>query len=171
MRQMQHPGPALEPRVLVEQSSATVEFRVLLPANTDLLNGLGDALAENEIRSAGIRLAGGVLSECRFVTGIPDPTGFRIATHSPANDLAGPVLLISGGAILGVDERGRSRIHCHAMFVGGDGEVRSGHILPGSCPIAEHGFDVWVTPTGAAQFESRFDDETNFPLMHPARAE
>jgi len=166
---MQHPGPALEPRVLVEHSPVGAEYRVSLPVGIDLLDGLSVTLAALGIRSAGIRLAGGVLSHCRFVTGIPDPTGFRIATHSPANDLAGPVLIISGGAILGVDERARSRIHCHAMFTGGDGDLRSGHLLPRSCPVAEPGFPVWVTPTGAAGFESCFDEETNFHLMHPAR--
>ena len=170
MRLMQHPGPVLEPRLLIEHAADVTEFRVALPIATDLLDGLSVALAAKGIRSAGIRLAGGVLSRCRFVTGIPDPTGFRIATHSPAIDLAGPVLIVSGGAILGVDERDRSRIHCHAMFTGGDGEVRSGHLLPRSCPIAEPRFLVWVTPTGTARFESRFDEETNFPLMHPAPA-
>ena len=166
---MRHPGPVHEPRVVVEQSPAHPEFRVSLPAGADLLDGLCDALVAKGIRSAGIRLSGGVLSGCRFVTGVPDPTGFRIATHSPANDLAGPVLLLSGGAIVGIDEQGRSRAHCHAMFIGRDGEVRSGHLLPGSCPIAEHDLEVWVTPTGEARFETRFDDETNFPLMHPGR--
>ena len=166
---MRHPGPVNEPRIIVEQSPVQPEFRVTLSMGADLLEGLCEVLAKQSVHSAGVRLSGGLLSYCRFVTGVPDPSGFRIATHSPANDLAGPVLLISGGAIVGIDERGESRAHCHAMFVGRDGEVRSGHLLPGSCPIAEQAIELWVTPTGEARFETRFDDETNFPLMHPGR--
>ena len=174
MRQMQHPGPALEPRILVEQSRAVPELRVRLPIGADLLVGIGHALVACGVLSAGIRLAGGILAQCRFVTGIPDPTGFRIATHSPANELAGPVLLICGGAVLGIDEAGCSHVHCHALFAaqnpsGQAAEVRSGHLVPGACPVAGSGLEVWVTPTGDARFESRFDEETNFPLMHPGR--
>ena len=166
---MDHPGPVNEPRIVVEQSPYHPEYRVMLPAGVDLLDGLCEALAAQGVRSAGVRLSGGVLSHCRFVTGVPDPSGFRIATHSPANDLAGPVLLISGGAIVGIDAHEHIRAHCHAMFVGRGGEVRSGHLLPGSCPIDEQGIEMWVTPTGEARFETQFDDETNFPLMHPGQ--
>ena len=169
MRRMHHPGPALEPRIVVEESSLHPEFRVVLATGADLLDGISEALARTDARSAGIRFAGGLLASCRFVTGVLDPTGFRIATHSLPNDLEGPVLLLSGGAILGIDEQGQSCVHCHAMFIDRDGEVRSGHLIPGACPIAERDVEVWVTSTGKARFEVRFDDETNFPLMHPGR--
>tara|TARA_B100000686_G_C16698991_1_gene922229 strand:- start:753 stop:1259 length:507 start_codon:yes stop_codon:yes gene_type:complete len=166
---MRHPGPALEPRVVVEKSPLNAEFRVVLATGTDLLDGISEALARTNARSAGIRFASGLLASCRFVTGVPDPTGFRIATHSLPNDLVGPVLLLSGGAILGIDERGQPCVHCHAMFIDRDGEVRSGHLIPGACTIAERDVEIWVTSTGKARFEVRFDDETNFPLMHPGR--
>lgn len=170
MTRIRHPGPEKYPRVLVEASAPAAEFRLGLAGGQDLLTGLETALSARGVTSATVALAGGTLAPFTFVTGIADPTGFRIATHSEPVRLAGPVLLIAGAAIFGHDEDGARKTHCHAVLCDAEGRVRGGHVVAGGCMIGEEGLAVWVTPTGAAAFEVAFDDETNFPIFHPARA-
>ncbi len=171
MRAIRHPGPPLEPRLLTARSDTSQEFAIELGAGADLLATLADALERLGVDTAGIRFAGGNLDRIGFVTGVIDPTGYRIATHSAPAYLEGPILLIGGSAILGRESAERLRLHCHAAFVAADGAARSGHLLPGCCPVGTGGARAFVTSTGNAQFAVVFDAETNFPLMQPvARA-
>lgn len=170
MTLIRHPGPERYPRVLVEASAPAAEFRLGLAAGQDLLTGLESALGARGVAGATVALAGGTLAPFSFVTGVPDPTGFRIATHSEPVRLAGPVLLIAGTAIFGHDQEGARKTHCHAVLCDAEGGVRGGHVVAGGCMIGGDGLAAWVTTTGAAAFEVAFDGETNFPIFHPARA-
>ena len=170
MTRIRHPGPELLPRMLVQASAPTGEYRIGLAAGQDLLCGLETELTARGVASATVALAGGTLAPFTFVTGVLDPSGLRIATHPDPVRLVGPVLLIAGAAIFGHDEDGAGKIHCHAVLCDAQGGVRGGHVVAGGCMIGGEGLAAWVTPTGAAAFEVAFDDETNFPIFHPARA-
>jgi predicted DNA-binding protein with PD1-like motif len=168
LRAIRHPGPPLEPRLLAARSDSSGEFAIELGAGADLLATLADALERLGVDTAGIRFAGGYLDRIGFVTGVIDPTGYRIATHSAPTDLEGPIVLIGGSAILGRGSAERLQLHCHAAFAAADGAARSGHLLPGRCPVGGGGARAFVTSTGSAHFAVVFDPETNFPLMQPA---
>lgn len=170
MRAIRHPGPPIEPRLLAAHSDTSSEFAIELAVGADLLATLADVIERLGVESAGIRFAGGNLDRIGFVTGVPDPTGYRIATHSAPTYLDGPIVLIGGSAILGRESAERLRLHCHAAFVAADGAVRSGHLLPGCCPVGAGSARAFVTSTGNARFAVVFDAETNFPLMQPVAA-
>ncbi|MSP50863.1 MAG: DUF296 domain-containing protein [Alphaproteobacteria bacterium] len=169
MRLLRHPGPAAQQRILVEPSAAAAEFAVELEAGADLLGAFDDILAARGIEGAAIRFAGGILDRIGFVTGVPDATGYRIATHSAPTRTGGPVMLLAGSAIFGRVDPKTFRTHCHAVFVLPGGEVRSGHLLGGECPVAIPGARAFVTSTGTSHFQVAFDSETNFALFEPRR--
>jgi predicted DNA-binding protein with PD1-like motif len=171
MRQVTHPGAPLEPRILTQTNGEDApgrEFFVRLPAGEDIFYSLTDMLAAHGISTAGVRIIDGAFKAFSFCTGVPDPTGYRVATFSETKVPPCPVELIAGNIIAGLDEDGASKTHCHAVFVDRDGGQYVGHLLPGDCTIGPGGATVWVTDTGDACLQVRFDTETNFPIFHPA---
>lgn len=166
-REVQHPGSVIEPRILATASTADRELRVFLPPGCDLLDGLAAKMRQLGISTAGVRLAGGDFDAFSFYTGVPDPTGARVATFSAPHAPALPVTLVIANAVIGLDENGQIKSHCHAVFLDGDGKSRGGHLIPGACRIGRGGLVAWVTATGDAQLKVRHDPETNFPIFHP----
>ena len=102
-----------------------------------------------------------------FMTGRPDDSGPRAATHAGPWTLKGPLTLLGGGAIIGLDAEDQPVVHCHALFAGPDGTVRGGHMLAGKCPIAEPGLVALACCPSGAGFKIALDRETNFPIFHP----
>jgi predicted DNA-binding protein with PD1-like motif len=171
-RRVTHPGAEIEPRVLSQVAAEPGrELRLNLPEGTDILNGLGEILKAEGITTAGVRLGGGSFKKFSFYTGVVDPTGNRVATFSDPNFPALPVNLVIANVMIGIGEDGEARSHCHAIFLDGDGNRRGGHLIPGECIIGPGGLVAWATSGGTADLKVRYDPETNFPLLHPAKAE
>jgi predicted DNA-binding protein with PD1-like motif len=168
-RRVEHPGEAIEPRVLTEISEAGEDLRLVLPEGADLLNGLCAALNDLGISTAGVRLGGGSFAKFSYYTGYEDPTGYRVATFSPPHFPACPVHLSIANIIVGLDEAGGAKSHCHAIFVDAEGATLGGHLIPGECIIGPGGMVVWATSCGSVDLTERHDSETNFPIFHPAR--
>lgn len=170
-RRVEHPGEPIEPRILSEASEAGIEVRLVLPEGTDLLEGLAAALNGLGIRTAGVRLGGGSFKKFSYYTGVADPTGARVATFSPPNFPALPVSLVIANVIVGLDEEGGTRSHCHAVFLDAEGVKKGGHLIPGQCIVGPGGLVAWATSGGQADLQVRHDPETNFPIFHPAGAQ
>jgi predicted DNA-binding protein with PD1-like motif len=166
-REVQHPGPPMDPRILSLSAGAGREFRLFLPAGADLLEGLAETMLSLGVSTAGVRLSGGQFDAFSFYTGVEDPTGARVATFSPPHNPLLPVTLVIANVIIGLDENEQLKSHCHAAFLDGDGSVLGGHLIPGKCRIGAGGLVAWVTTSGEAQLKVRHDPETNFPIFHP----
>lgn len=171
LRQVKHPGSEIFPRILVEGAPADKEFCLVLPAGADFFDHLSRSLRTCGSVSAGVRIIHASFEKFEFVTGVVDPTGYRVATFSETKFPRCPVDLISGNVIVGLEEDGSSKTHCHAVFVDCDGNIHAGHLLPGKCILGPKGAQVWATSSGAACHQVKFDAETNFPIFHPAHVD
>ncbi len=167
LRAVDHPGIAIEPRILSTIAPPGRDFRLFLPQDTDLLSGLANSLRHHGIATAGVRLAGGGFKSFSYYTGVEDPTGARVATFSPPHQPALPVTLVIANAIIGLDEDDDPKSHCHAIFIDADGQCHGGHLISGKCIVGASGLIAWVTDSGQAQLKVRHDPETNFPIFHP----
>lgn len=170
MKTLHHPGPVLEPRRLALWATGGCDLRIALAEGADLMEDLVAALYGHGVESAGLVILGGALARVSFMTGRPDESGFRAATHNGPWELEGPLTLIGGGAIFGPDQAGRPLLHCHALFSVPDGRVRGGHLRQGFCPLGPEGLLVLAQALEGAAFKVVHDPETNFPIFHPATA-
>jgi len=168
MRTMTQPGPVQEPRILVETAEAGRNLIIDLPAGSDLLNGLRDALVADGGDGAAIELLGGALDRVHYFTGRPDPTGRRLATYGDPTPIAGPVTLLSGNAIVGKDTEGAPLVHAHAVMADADGRVHGGHLPPGECRVGAGGVRALAVLHGPVVFAVREDPETNYAIFHPS---
>lgn len=168
MREMKQPGPVQSPRILTEICERSRDIFITLPAGTDLLNGLRDAILSSGGRGAGITLLGGRIDRLHYFTGIPDPTGRRLATYGAPTPVDGPIELLSGNAILGEDADGKPLMHGHAVFAEMSGKVHGGHLPPGECPVGAGGVRAIAILHEGAHFAVQDDAETNYSIFHPS---
>lgn len=167
MRYLTHPGSPSEPRQLTQWASAVQDRLIRLPAGADLMQGLTRTLTSAGFAQAGIVLIEGRLARVSFMTGRPDDSGYRVATHNGPWHREGPLTLLGGGAVLGLDENDAPLLHCHAYFADSTGAVAGGHMRPGECPLAGGGLTALACCPSDAGFKVAFDQETNFPIFHP----
>lgn len=170
MKTLRHPGPVLEPRRLALWAQGGCDLRIALPEGADLMAGLVASLDAAGVQSAGLVVLGGILARVSFMTGRPDESGNRAATHNGPWDLDGPLTLIGGGAVFGPDQEDRPLLHCHALFSGPDGRIRGGHLRQGYCPVGSGGAVMLAQALEGAAFKVTHDPETNFPIFHPTTA-
>jgi predicted DNA-binding protein with PD1-like motif len=131
------------------------------------MEGLLAALSDHGLSQAGVVFLHGAFEAVTFMTGRPDNSGQRAATHAGPWTLEGPLTLLGGGAIVGLGADDRPVVHCHALFAGPDGAVRGGHMLAGKCPLDEPGLVALACCPDEAGFKIALDRETNFPIFHP----
>jgi hypothetical protein len=131
------------------------------------MEGLVDALSALGVAQAGVVFLRGDFSRVAFMTGRPDTSGRRAATHAGPWTLDGPLILLGGSAIVGLDGDDRPLVHCHTFFSGPDGAVRGGHMLAGRCPLGDGGLLGLACCPIEAGFKIALDRETNFPIFHP----
>ncbi|MCK6449731.1 MAG: DNA-binding protein [Alphaproteobacteria bacterium] len=167
MRTIRQPGKPARPRVLSVAASSGGELRIVVPEGTDLLNGLARALTGAGVASAAVFLNGGRFARMQYLTGQPCRDGKRVATYGAPTTLVGPVTLLSGNAFLGIDEMGKSIVHCHAVVVDRDGAVHGGHLPPGVCTVGPGGVVALAAALADAALAVRYDAETNYPIFHP----
>lgn len=167
MRQMKQPGPVQSPRILTELCGHSRDVLITLPEGADLLNGLRDAVLSLGGNGAGITLLGGRIDRLHYFTGMPDPSGRRLATYGEPTPLAGPIELLSGNAIVGRDAAGNPLVHGHAVMAEASGKVHGGHLPPGECPVGTGGVRALAVLHDGALFAVREDAETNYSIFHP----
>ena len=167
MRYLTHPGAPSEPRQLTQWASGVQDRIVRLQTGADLMQGLTQALTAAGFTQAGIVLIEGSLARTSFMTGRPDNSGYRVATHNGPWSREGPLTLIGGSAVLGLDESDAPLLHCHAYFADVTGAIAGGHMRSGECPLAAGGLTALACCPSGAGFKVAFDRETNFPIFHP----
>ncbi len=131
------------------------------------MEGLVDALSARGPTQAGVVFLRGTLAAVTFMTGQPDDSGRRAATHAGPWSLEGPLTLLGGCAIVGLGVEDQPVVHCHALFAGPDGGVRGGHLLAGKCPLGDAGLTALTCCPSETGFKIALDRETNFPIFHP----
>lgn len=171
LRTIKQPGRPARPRILSVPAASAGELRLVIAEGADLLGGLSTSLRKAGVVSAAVALAGGRLRRMQYLTGQPCNDGTRVATYGAPTTLEGPVVLISGNAFLGLDQNGLPIVHCHAVMVDREGRVHGGHLPPGACIVGRGGVIVHAAAIADAALAVRHDDETNFPVFHPATME
>jgi hypothetical protein len=131
------------------------------------MDGLVDALSALGLVQAGVVFLRGDFRAISFMTGRPDMSGRRAATHAGPWTLDGPLTLLGGSAIVGLDGEDGPIVHCHTLFSGPEGVVRGGHMLAGRCPLGDRGLLGLACCPVEAGFKIALDRETNFPIFHP----
>ncbi len=167
MRTVKHPGRPARPRLLSVAAGNGGEFRLVLKEGEDLLNGMAAILGRAGVASAAVALVGGRFSRMQYLTGQPCKDGSRVATYGAPTVLEGPVMLLSGNAFLGLDEKGKPIVHCHAVLQDNKGKVHGGHLPPGACIVGKGGAIAHAAALAGAALEVRYDAETNYPVFHP----
>ncbi len=170
MKTLAQPGEALYPRRLSVSAGSGGDWRVSLPAGSDLLNGLAAALSARGIWHAAVSIISGSFAQVSYLTGQPDRSGERVATYGEPTHLAGPVLLLGANAILGVNPQDQPLIHCHAVMVDRDGRLHGGHLPPGAALLDDRGAVALVFALTDGGFKVAYDSETNYPIFHPQTA-
>ena len=82
--------------------------------------------------------------------------------------LSGPITLLSGNAIVGLDAEGAPLVHAHAVMADAEGRVHGGHLPPGECPVGAEGARALAVLHGPVLFAVREDPETNYAIFHPS---
>jgi predicted DNA-binding protein with PD1-like motif len=168
LRTIKQPGRPARPRILSVRAASGGELRLIVPEGADLLGGLVAALRRAGVVSAAVALVGGRFRRMQYLTGQPCNDGTRVATYGAPTTLEGPVGLISGNAFLGLDQNGMPIVHCHAVIVDRKGRVHGGHLPPGACTVGKGGIVAHAAAIADAALAVRHDEETNFPVFHPA---
>ena len=101
MHYLTHPGPAEEPRQLFQWDEGAREIKITISEGEDLMNGLLAAISEIGLSQAGVQLIGGRLAKVSFMTGGPDNSGNRVATHQGPWRIEAPLTLRGGTAPAG----------------------------------------------------------------------
>lgn len=101
------------------------------------------------------------------MTGQRDESGYRVATHCGPWNLEGPLTIVGGTAMIGLDSEGAVMVHCHAVFSDEKGDLTGGHLREGYCPLNQEGLTALGALPKNAGFKVAFDEETNFAIFHP----
>ncbi|WP_312033630.1 MULTISPECIES: PCC domain-containing protein [unclassified Rhodococcus (in: high G+C Gram-positive bacteria)] len=162
--QLEHPGPPAARRV--DAYPATLHhLDTELPAGRSLLPALHDAVFERGFTSAFGELRGGGFTEFDYYIPSICHAGTSVATFSEPRRGHGPAAFVRGGVTIGKRD-GKVFAHCHAMFVGADGIMRAGHLIPDSVLLgAGVRADLYATADVAMTVTP--DPEINFPVFQP----
>lgn len=168
MRLLKHPGRPTQPRRVIAAGRSFGEWRITLPAGTDLVADLGEILAARGTAQAALQLLSGGFSTLRYQGSEPNESGGRVAVYGAARSLEGTATLIGGSGLLGRDEGGWPQLDCHALLVDAEGRLVGGRLLPG-CRVADEGLVVLVAGLAEAGFVATYDEETDATLFQPVK--
>ncbi|WP_280416693.1 PCC domain-containing protein [Nocardia carnea] len=162
--QLEHPGPPAARRV--DDYPATLHhIATELPEGAALLPALHEAVFARGFTSAFGELRGGTFTDFDYYIPSICHAGTSVATFSDPRRGHGPAAFIRGGVTIGKRD-GHVFAHCHAMFVGADGIMRAGHLIPDSVILGAGVLaDLYATADVAMTVTP--DPEINFPVFQP----
>ncbi|ELB92063.1 hypothetical protein Rwratislav_16075 [Rhodococcus wratislaviensis IFP 2016] len=165
---LEHPGPPASQRV--DAYPATLHhIDTELPAGQALLPALHDAVFARGFTSAFGELRGGTFEAFDYYIPSICHAGTSVATFSEPRRGQGPAAFVRGGVTIGKRD-GEIFAHCHAQFVGADGVMRAGHLIPDSVLLGAGVLaDLYATDDVAMTVTP--DPEINFPVFQPQPAQ
>jgi len=111
-------------------------------------------------------LLSGAWERLTFCTGVPDPTGIRVANYA-APECARDCLVIGGSFTIGRGLSSEMLIHCHATFVDTAGALFGGHLIPEQCRIGKQCVGALATLISGFEIAQCDDPETNHQVFQP----
>ena len=165
-RALRHPGPIQPERITALSAPARASFRLEIAANARLDEAIVRPLGALGVESAIFTILSGPWAAIGYCTGVPDPTGHRVATYAAPLDVT-DVLLVAGSATLGLDVQGRPLVHAHGSFVDGSGALRGGHLVPNRCHTGTVPTIAYVTIIEGFAVRQIADPETNHFTYQP----
>lgn len=163
-RVLTQPGPASDPRVVVERCVAR-RLRMQFRAGVPVLSAVAEALAEQQIETAIIEFSSGELSPLVYVIPATSPDAEHAAWYSEPRSPEGRASIEQAVMSFGWDSDDPF-LHCHGIWIDADGRRCGGHLLPERTMFATD-TDATVWAIGGARLERIFDPETNFSLLTP----
>ncbi len=141
---IEHPGPPTPHRV--DPHPTTLHhISAQLPTGAALLPALRELIFDRGFTSAYGELRGGVLEAFDYYIPSVCTAGTHAATFSAPLAGQAPAQFIRGGVTIGRRD-GAVFAHCHAVFVGADGVLRAGHLIPDSVRLGPGvGADLYAT--------------------------
>lgn len=164
MRYIRQPGPVEPQRHLVKPTTA-VPVIIELESGQCVLPGLAAELSKLGATSAYLNVQNAGVHQLEFVMPAPSPDDDHMAWWSDTHTLVDSGRIKEAGLVFGWRDDGPF-IHCHGSWTDQTGQLHAGHMLPDRCILEETAtFIGWLFPD--AQFEGRYDPETNFTLFQP----
>ena len=164
---LQHPGPRLLPRVQTVTTRSTAVHAELSPG-VRLIDGLDEILASTDATCAQVEITGGIFDRISYCVPAECPDGSVVCTFSETREARTPAQLLVGSVTVGFRD-GERFMHCHAVWLDAEGEIRGGHLWPetvvGGVPV----YAVVHPLPGITTVNAR-DPETCMPVFtpHPA---
>lgn len=160
MRQVLHPGPAAQDRIVAAPARGR-EIELEIGPGVPLEHAVARATAEFD--SAWLEIETAAVSALAYV--IPDhsPDAQHVAWYSDTHSFDQPGVIDQLGMIVGA-HRGASFVHGHGLWTPRGGAQAMGHLLARQTVLAEPAVARGVGLHGA-RFERGHDAETNFELF------
>ncbi|MDI6025026.1 DUF296 domain-containing protein [Corticibacterium sp. UT-5YL-CI-8] len=168
MRNIVHPGEAVEPRVLALPCTVR-SLRLTFKPGMPVLDAVTEAFAPLGIESAVVTISGGTFDPLIYVMPAPASDAIHAAwyseTHSPEGRGAIETLTFTYGR-----RDGAPFLHCHGIWHHADASRHAGHLMPHDARFAE-AVDAEVLAVSGAVLDQLDDDETKFKLFTPVPLE
>ena len=166
MRQIKHPGPAVDNTSTALLSNVRIVHAELTEGLT-LLDSVAAALGRFDSDSAVLRLTGGGFSRfCYHLPALSDHPEHAVFFSEKIVDTDAVDLEIA--TITFGHRDGAPWLHCHAIWLAPDGSRRCGHLVPDEILVAS-AIQAEICLIESVRFEVAFDTETNFSLFKPRR--
>lgn len=165
---MVHAGPRQGPRI-VSIPSRHEEHFVDLAAGDDLFACLESALSTYAAPGITVEFVSGGFGHINFVHPAYGPDAAHPMSFTSDFTVPHGAVLRHGAATVG--HRDSSPFcHIHASWTQADGEVRGGHLLPGTV-VGSEGLRLRIFALQDARLTSDFDPETGFAAFAPESAD
>jgi predicted DNA-binding protein with PD1-like motif len=141
------------------------QFKLRLPAGVPVHQAISKALEAENIETAIIEFEAAYLSPLVYVIPAHSPDSEHVAWYSERRKPTGVAQIEHAVMSFGYDN-GAPFLHCHGIWVHGDGFRGGGHLMTEESTFARDAeATVWVV--AGARFERLADTETNFSLLTP----
>lgn len=158
----------LSSRVVSLAGDSVRHYRLDIPQGVSLWEGVSQAFAAREVRSAHLDFMPARLSSVVYFTGAPDPEGKWIARYGSPRHM-GPTLLLGAMGIFGQDQHGMPLLHCHASMRSDSAGLVGGHIDPTQCVVGNAGLRIYVSESIEIGFRAKLDATSGMHVFHPHR--
>ncbi|MGO2862400.1 MAG: PCC domain-containing protein [Brevibacterium sp.] len=163
-----HAGPRQSPRIVSVPSDNTVH-EIELAEGRDLFEALTGCLDSSGTQGLMVEFRSGEFGRITYVHPAFGPDAAHPMSFTDHIDVAGPNRLRRASATVGMKD-GAPFAHIHASWTEAGGQVRGGHLLPGTL-VGPAGLNLRVNALADARLLSQVDPETGFSAFAPEPAQ